>query len=230
MLVKAAYVREDIIMSHRIINPYHTWRNKWDWLKGMPPWWSMVTLLSGWHILFQVTTTHLKIGYPCARTSVCLPMSSFVYRLHHTRVHIKVLCLSFWSWWYQTIISSAASKVIEAYPMPSRQSSVHLSGVSLFTSWYRLPQFYPIFLIFGLNVHNAIAQKVMELKFWNFFAYISNGSLILKYMLKLGISEVFGRFAMVASYGNMKCVLQAYCVYFQVTEKNVPVDQISGSF
>ena len=124
MLVKAAYVREDIIMSHRIINPYHTWRNKWDWLKGMPPWWSMVTLLSGWHILFQVTTTHLKIGYPCARTSMCLPMSSFVYRLHHTRVHIKVLCLSFWSWWYQTIISSAASKVTEAYPMPSRQSSV----------------------------------------------------------------------------------------------------------
>ena len=63
--------------------------------------------------------------------------------------------------------SSAADIVSGAYPMPSRPSSV----VNFFSNLIGSFTFYPIFLIFGLNLHNNIAQKPVHLEFW-FLAFL----------------------------------------------------------
>ena len=74
----------------------------------------------------------------------------------------------------QLFFSSAADIVSGAYPMPSHPSSVsplvRLSG-NLFSNQIGCLSFHPIFLIFGLYVHNNIAQKVRSgiLIFWVYF-------------------------------------------------------------
>ena len=64
--------------------------------------------------------------------------------------------------------SSAVADIVGgADPIPSRQSSVHLS-------------FCPLFLFqIDVNIHNNIAKKVVEIEF-RFFAPNFNGSLITK--------------------------------------------------
>ena len=69
--------------------------------------------------------------------------------------------------------SSAADIVSGAYPMPSRPSSVVgvVGVVNFFSNLIGSFTFYPIFLIFGLNLHNNIAQKPVQLEFW-FLAFL----------------------------------------------------------
>ena len=66
--------------------------------------------------------------------------------------------------------SSAADIVSGAYLMPSRPLSV-VGVVNFFSNLISSFTFYPIFLIFGLNLHNNIAQKPVELEFW-FMAFL----------------------------------------------------------
>ena len=77
--------------------------------------------------------------------------------------------------------SSAADIVSGAYPMPSHPSSVvGVVGVNFFSNRIGSFTFYSIFLIFGLNLHNNIAQKPVQLEF-SFMAFLFfNGFLITK--------------------------------------------------
>ena len=92
-----------------------------------------------------------------------------------------LLCLSF--------VSSADDIISGANSMPRR-----LSGVNVSSNQIGSLSFHPIFVIFGLNVHNNIVQKVVEVEFRLFAFGIFNGSLITKNILKLGILEGFGHF------------------------------------
>ena len=68
--------------------------------------------------------------------------------------------------------SSAADIVSGAYPMPSHPSSVvGVVGVNFFSNRIGSFTFYSIFLIFGLNLHNNIAQKPVQLEF-SFMAFL----------------------------------------------------------
>ena len=84
-----------------------------------------------------------------------------------------LLCLSF--------VSSADDIISGANSMPRR-----LSGVNVSSNQIGSLSFHPIFVIFGLNVHNNIVQKVVEVEFRLFAFGIFNGSLITKNMFKIG--------------------------------------------
>ena len=62
------------------------------------------------------------------------------------------------------IASSTADIVSGAYPMQSRPSYIRLS--TFFTNKLGSLSFNPIYTVFGLNVHNNIAPKPVELEFW----------------------------------------------------------------
>ena len=74
---------------------------------------------------------------------------------------ISVVLALFWLIAATVVFSSAADIVSGAYPMPSRPSSVGVVGVvvNFFSNRIGSFTFYPIFLIFGLNVYNNIVQK-----------------------------------------------------------------------
>ena len=121
------------------------------------------------------------------------------------------------------IFSSAADIVSRAYPMPSHLLSVCLSvrpSINLFSNWIDSLSFHPIFMIFGLDVHYNIAQKVESKIF--FASNFVNGSLITK-MLQMGILEVFGNFIQKFLISETKLGLQALCVYFQASVKNCQI-------
>ena len=73
--------------------------------------------------------------------------------------------------------------ISKAYLMQNHASSTFFKSNGL-------PQFDPIF---GLNMHNNVRQKPMELEFL-VFASICYGYLIAKNRSKLAILEVFGHF------------------------------------
>ena len=69
--------------------------------------------------------------------------------------------------------SSAADIVSGAYPMLIRPSSICLSvclSINLFSNQIGSLSFHQIFPIFGVDVHNNIAPKVVFVEFLFFFA------------------------------------------------------------
>ena len=89
------------------------------------------------------------------------------------------------------IFCSAADIVSGAYPMPIHASSVCPSS-TFFLKLNRLPNcFHLIFPIFGLNVHNNIAPKVLEVEFWFFFVSHLLTDRWLQKRQKIGIWKVY---------------------------------------
>ena len=116
--------------------------------------------------------------------------------------------------------SSAAGIVRGANPMPSHLLSVRLSGINLFSNQIDSLTFHVIYPIFGLNVHNNIAPKLVELEFLFFWFWFLNGFFITKKKVKIGTFEGLGHFLKSFWYGTMKLGSQAYCGDFQVCVKN----------
>ena len=75
---------------------------------------------------------------------------------------------------------------------PASDGGGYLS-VNLFSNRIACFSFYPIFLIFGLRVHNNIEQKPMELDFW--LQYFSDWTLITKTQAKKWILWGFWPFS-----------------------------------